>query len=97
MSFVRGGDDESTHEKHHARVVRGIIWEGLGRAKISATKGKGKERARDPLESGWRVVRDNVELGDGKVRGKVVMLDASWGGSRVSSSLPSSDRYQYTL
>lgn len=31
MSYVRGSDD-ATHQKHHARVVRGIPWNGKARA-----------------------------------------------------------------
>ncbi len=72
MSFVRGGEDESLHEKHHARVARGIIWDGLGR------KGKSKE-------TGIAIVRDGVVFGKERGgRGKVVMCDGSLGGSKVS-------------
>ena len=73
MSFVRGGEDEGLHEKHHARVTQGIVWDGLGRA-----KGKNKD-------GGWKIVRDAVPFGrDGNGKGKIVVCDGSWGGSKAS-------------
>jgi N-acetyltransferase len=79
MSYVRGGEDQSLHERHHARVTRGIIWEGLGRSK---GKGKGKERGEG--ECGWRVVKDNVPYGpQGKGRGRIIVADGSYGGAKV--------------
>lgn len=75
MSFVRGSEDEGLHRKHHARVMRGIIWDGLGQGRH-----KGKGRA----DGGWRVVRDGVSFGAEKGKGKIVVCDGSWGGSKVS-------------
>ncbi|CAD6579680.1 MAG: hypothetical protein TREMPRED_002547 [Tremellales sp. Tagirdzhanova-0007] len=76
MSFVRGGEDEGLHEKHHARVTRGIVWDGLSR-------GKGQSR-----EGGWRTVHDAVRFGrDGKGTGKIVVCDGSWGGSKLHDIL----------
>ncbi|KAL7419611.1 hypothetical protein Q5752_005523 [Cryptotrichosporon argae] len=48
MSFVRGGTDAGVHDRHHARVVRGIPWDGrrardawvLG--EVDVGKGKGQ-------------------------------------------------------
>ncbi|WOO78984.1 N-acetyltransferase ESCO2 [Vanrija pseudolonga] len=34
MSYVRGGDDEAVHARHHARVTAGIPWDGRGRSKV---------------------------------------------------------------
>lgn len=85
MSYVRGAEDESLHEKHHARVTRGILWEGLGRG-----KGKGKAKAHTGSEAadcGWRVVRDDVTFGV-KGKGKIVVADGSYGGSKVRLHLP---------
>jgi len=84
MSYVRGGDDEATHEKHHARVTRGIIWDGLGR-------GKARKRV-EGGDNGWRVVRDNVPFGSagkGKGKGRIIMVDGSYGGTKVC---PHSDK-----
>jgi N-acetyltransferase len=79
MSYVRGGDDEGTHEKHHARVTRGIIWDGLGRGKGKGKRGEGADR-----DNGWRVVRDNVPFGPGgKGKGRIIVADGSYGGSKV--------------
>lgn len=77
MSYVRGGEDEALHAKHHVKVIRGIPWDGLG-------KGKGKQTASD---AGWKVVADHVEFGSGREKGKgrVLMCDGSWGGQKVSS------------
>ncbi|WVO20091.1 uncharacterized protein IAS62_001381 [Cryptococcus decagattii] len=47
MSFVRGGPDEGFHATHHARVLRGILWEGM-------KKGEGE---------GWKVIQEDVEFG----------------------------------
>lgn len=90
MSFVRGGEDESVHERHHARVVKGIIWEGMGRSKRPG-KGVGKGKERDMTDCGWKVVRDGVELGHGKVKARIIMMDSSWGGSKVHLTAVSID------
>jgi len=85
MSYVRGGDDEATHEKHHARVTRGIIWDGLGRGKKIKKVG-----SVDVLDKGWRVIKENVIFG-GKGKGRIIIVDGSYGGSKVCSyplSLP---------
>jgi len=76
MSYVRGGEDEALHAKHHVKVIRGMPWDGLG-------KGKGKQTGPD---IGWKVVTDHVEFGSGREKGKgrVVMCDGSWGGHKVS-------------
>lgn len=79
MSYVRGGEDEGLHERHHARVTRGIIWDGLGRSSRS-TKMKGKEKDK---EVGWRVVKDNVSFGP-KGKGRIIVADGSCGGAKVS-------------
>lgn len=79
MSYVRGGEDESLHERHHARVVRGVIWDGLGKGSRSvAGKDKGKER-----DLGWRAVKDNVSFGT-KGTGRIIMAEGSYGGAKVS-------------
>jgi len=77
MSYVRGGEDEGLHAKHHVKVVRGIPWDGLGR-------GKGKARADN--DGGYRVIIENVSFGSGreKGKGKIIMCDGSWGGVKVS-------------
>ena len=77
MSYVRGGEDEGLHAKHHVKVVRGIPWDGLG-------KGKGKARAVN--DGGYKIVCENVEFGSGRERGKgrIIMCDGSWGGVKVS-------------
>lgn len=67
MSFVRGGPDEGVHVTHHARVLRGILWEGM------------KKREGE----GWKVVQEDVEFG-GKRRGRIIALDGSFGGNKVS-------------
>jgi N-acetyltransferase len=74
MSYIRGGDDEGTHEKHHARVTRGIIWDGLGRGKRVKSKVDG--------DKGWRVIKDNVPF-NGKGRGRILVADGSFGGVKV--------------
>jgi N-acetyltransferase len=76
MSFVRSSPvDEALHKRHHARVTRGIVWDGLG-------KGKGKASERDV---GWKVVRDGLRFGwKDEGGGRVVVCDGSWGGSKVS-------------
>jgi hypothetical protein len=74
MSYIRGGDDEGTHEKHHARVTRGIIWDGLGRGNRVKSKVDG--------DKGWRVIKDNVPF-NGKGRGRVLVADGSFGGVKV--------------
>jgi N-acetyltransferase len=104
MSYVRGGEDEGLHEKHHARVTRGIIWEGLGRRVMPKEKGK-RAVANESFGCGWRVVRENVSFGPsagpgngvgrekGKGKGRIVVADGSFGGTRVSfpsSPLPRS-------
>ncbi|WVQ79064.1 hypothetical protein IAT38_001157 [Cryptococcus sp. DSM 104549] len=80
MSFMRGGPDETVHQAHHARVLRGIVWEGL-------KKGKGGE-------VGWKVVKDSVTFGEGKwkAKGRVVVVDGSWGGSKLDEILSTVDR-----
>ncbi|WRT65554.1 uncharacterized protein IL334_002499 [Kwoniella shivajii] len=80
MSFMRGGQDESVHIAHHTRVLRGIVWDGSG-------KGKGKSS-----EAGWRVVKDDIVFGGGKGKGRVVMVDGSYGGSKLDEVLPTVDR-----
>jgi N-acetyltransferase len=96
MSYVRGGEDEGLHEKHHARVIRGIIWEGLGRRVMPKEKGK-RAVASEDSGCGWKVVRENVSFGPstgpgngvgrerGKGKGKIVVADGSFGGTKVSS------------
>lgn len=76
MSFVRGGEDEHTHAKHHARVIRGIPWDGLG---------KGKGRALPGNDGGWRVIQQDVKFGGEQYSGKgrLITCDGSWGGQRV--------------
>lgn len=73
MSYMRGGSDESLHSKHHAKVVRGIAWDGLG-------KGKAKEG------TGWRVLEEGLRFGD-TGRGRVIVCDGSWGGLKVGRGL----------
>jgi N-acetyltransferase len=78
------------HSKHHSRVVRGIVWDGLGRGQKGRggqVKGKGKGKGMDDVgrqvDVGWRVVRDDVRFGrDG--RGKIILAEGSWGGAKVS-------------
>lgn len=77
MSYVRGGEDEGLHERHHARVTRGIIWDGLGRG-AKSTKIKGKEK-----ETGWRVIKEGVSFGP-KGKGRIIVADGSYGGTKVS-------------
>jgi len=95
MSYIRGGDDEGTHEKHHARVTRGIIWDGLGRGKRAKSRVDG--------EKGWRVIKDNVPF-YGKGRGRIIVADGSYGGVKVcppslsqglivAGRYPKNDRY----
>ena len=74
MSYIRGGDDEGTHEKHHARVTRGIIWDGLGRGKRVKSKVDG--------DKGWRIIKDAVPF-NGKGRGRIIVADGSYGGIKV--------------
>lgn len=85
MSYVRGGEDEGLHDKHHARVTRGIIWEGLGRGikpRGVNVNVKGKEK-----ELGWRVVEDGVSFGT-KGTGRIIMAEGSYGGNKVSNLAP---------
>jgi N-acetyltransferase len=85
MSYVRGGEDEALHAKHHVKVIRGIPWDGLG-------KGKGRATTSD---AGWKVVADHLEFGSGreKAKGRVVMCDGSWGGQKVRlAQVPRADR-----
>lgn len=85
MSFVRGSEDEAVHQKHHARVVRGILWEGLGRG-----QDKGKAKA-ESGERGSRVLQE-VEFGwERKGRGRIVLCEGSWGGLRVRRPLASDE------
>jgi N-acetyltransferase len=91
MSFMRGGDDEGVHERHHARVVRGIVWDGLGKGKGKAAgQGAGGHKG-EGAGQGWRVVQDDVCVGS--VRGRIVMLDGSWGGNKVSVACHFHERY----
>ena len=78
MSYVRGGEDETLHERHHSRVVRGAIWDGLGNG--SKSRGKGKEK-----DTGWRVVKDDISFGT-KGRGRIIMAEGSYEGVKVSFS-----------
>lgn len=78
MSYVRGGDDEGTHEKHHARVTRGIIWDGLGRGKRAAKSKSGSGVG----DSGWRVIRENVPFA-ARGKGRILVADGSYGGTKV--------------
>ncbi|WVQ62728.1 uncharacterized protein L199_000876 [Kwoniella botswanensis] len=82
MSFMRGGEDESVHVAHHTRVLKGIVWDGLG-------KGKGKSRE----DKGWKVVKDDISFGEKeKGKGRVVMVDGSYGGSKLDEILTTVDR-----
>lgn len=74
MTYVRGGGDEGLHARHHGRVMRGISWEGLG-------KGKGKVKG----ETGWREIKEITFGRKGEGKGRVVVCEGSWGGSKVSS------------
>ncbi|WVF67082.1 hypothetical protein IAT40_001827 [Kwoniella sp. CBS 6097] len=87
MSIMRGGNDEGVHAAHHARVLRGIVWDGLGKGKGKAVTGAGAG------EQGWRVVKDDVVFGSGKgaARGRVVMVDGSWGGPKLAEILSTVD------
>ncbi|ORY25853.1 hypothetical protein BCR39DRAFT_589986 [Naematelia encephala] len=79
MSYVRASDDEGLHARHHARVVRGIVWDQGVRPKAN----KGKER-----EAGWRVVSDNIQLGPrDSAKGRIIVCDASWGGHNKLSEI----------
>ena len=97
MSYVRGGgEDESLHAKHHSRVVRGVIWDGLGPStrrqtgpggefSSSPTQGKSRISRDQTRDRGWRTVEEGVSFGAGrgKITGKVVGCDGSWGGNKV--------------
>ncbi|WVR03963.1 hypothetical protein IAU60_000962 [Kwoniella sp. DSM 27419] len=87
MSFMRGGDDEGTHVVHHTRVLKGIVWDGLG-------KGKGKAVSGD-ADNGWKVVKENVAFGSGKQgergKGRIIMVDGSRGGSKLDEILSTVD------
>lgn len=86
MSYMRGGDDEGMHARHHARVIRGIVWTG---ATLASSATKGKERAGTGGGAQIKVVRQDVRFGPrGTGRGKVVMLDGSAGGTKVSLMIP---------
>ena len=78
MSYVRGGGDDGLHAKHHAKITRGIIWDGLGKG-----KGKGKVNGQ-----GWRVAAEDVRFGQGRETGKgrIVVCGGSWGGQKVSEA-----------
>ncbi|WVW79992.1 hypothetical protein I302_101965 [Kwoniella bestiolae CBS 10118] len=77
MSFMRGGEDEGVHIAHHTRVLRGIVWDGLGKSR----------------EQGWKVVKDDIPFGDrGKGNGKVVVVDGSCGGNKLEEILSTVDR-----
>lgn len=79
MSYVRGGDDEGTHTRHHARVIRGILWDNHS---VGGQR-KGKETAVAGAE--LRVVQEDVRFGPrGAGRGKVIMIDGSTSSSKVS-------------
>ncbi|KAK8861414.1 hypothetical protein IAR55_002233 [Kwoniella newhampshirensis] len=85
MSYMRGGEDDSIHIAHHSKVLRGIPWEGLGKA-----KGKGKSSAG---ETGWKVIEEGVEFGPRsspghrRAKGRIVMLDGSFGGAKLDEIL----------
>lgn len=82
MTYVRGGEDEGVHSRHHGRVMRGIPWEGLGR-----TSGKGGNKG----EKGWKEVGEvNFGQGVNAGKGRIVVCDGSWGGPKVSSRNPQS-------
>lgn len=90
MSYVRGGDDEGLHEKHHARVTRGIIWDGLGRGRRIKARPKSKSQEVGEVvvtDKGWRVIKDNVPFG-AKGKGRVIVTDGSYGGTKVCPPLP---------
>jgi N-acetyltransferase len=89
MSYMRSSPpDEILHKRHHARVVRGIIWDGLGKGKgkYPTSKGEGKV-------TGWKVVSEGIRFGkrDEGV-GKVVMCDGSYGGNKVRSEIHDHER-----
>nr|XP_018264561.1 uncharacterized protein I303_02731 [Kwoniella dejecticola CBS 10117]OBR86719.1 hypothetical protein I303_02731 [Kwoniella dejecticola CBS 10117] len=82
MSFMRGGDDEGIHVAHHTRVLRGIIWDGLGRSSKSNLD-----------EKGWKVVRDDIVFGvDKKGKGKVIMVDGNHTGTKLDEIVSTVDR-----
>ncbi|WWD16679.1 hypothetical protein CI109_101109 [Kwoniella shandongensis] len=90
MSYMRGGEDESIHRAHHSKVLRGIPWEGLGKG-----KGKGKSTLG---ETGWKVIKDDVEFGPKsgglwkvRAKGRIVMIDGSWGGAKLDEILSTVD------
>jgi N-acetyltransferase len=91
MSYVRGGDDESLHEKHHAKVTRGSIWDGLGRGRARKKTENGIGIGIGEKDCGWRILKDNVPFGPGgKGKGKVIVADGSYGGAKVCIRLSSS-------
>lgn len=77
MSYVRGGEDEGTHERHHASVTRGIVWDGLGKGKAKARAVAGNEAGK-----GYKVVKDCVDFGT-KGKGKIIAVEGSYGGAKV--------------
>lgn len=78
MTYVRGGEDEAVHARHHGRVLRGIPWEGLGRGMKGQVKG----------EKGWKELAEvSFSKGSYKGKGRLVVCDGSWGGAKVSCYL----------
>ena len=75
MSYVRGGEDDGLHAKHHERVVRGIMWDGLG------NRGQ---------TSGVRVIEENALLGS-HGRGRIISVEGSHGGTRLIDVLNTVD------
>ncbi|EIW68890.1 hypothetical protein TREMEDRAFT_68850 [Tremella mesenterica DSM 1558] len=73
MSYVRGGEDDAVHVKHHTQVVRGVIWD-------APSKTKGKETMR------LKVVEEEIHFGQ-KGSGRIIMLDASCGGNKMEEIL----------
>lgn len=99
MSYVRGGEDEAVHTKHHGRVVRGIPWEGLGRGSSRAgATAKGRALSRNGSDGattagsgssgpGWKEV-DEFGAGGSRWEGRlgrvrIVECDAGYGGAKV--------------
>lgn len=98
MSYVRGGEDEAVHAKHHVRVMRGIPWDGLGSGrkvgsgsgsvstglKKTSSGSSGCGASGSTRDKGWRDVSEHRfgQKREGRVR--IVECDASHGGARVS-------------
>ena len=85
MSYMRGGgEDESLHAKHHNRVMRGMPWDGLGKPQRRGQSSQVGKEAGPSVYRGWKVIREGVTLGSGKGKGKVIMCEGSFGGSKVN-------------